>query len=130
LADLVPWLFLVAQIIHSIVFENAGAIHAYWTYHAGPALALGGAIILTDWGRAAATAVERLARRATRPERVRTVRAAGLALIGGAFAVMVLAQAAYAIDQHRWGYDTGRAAYSYPYHDEYYETRWAEAVGQ
>lgn len=39
--ELVIWIFIGAQAIHSTVFKQAGFIHAYWVYYLVPALSLG-----------------------------------------------------------------------------------------
>jgi hypothetical protein len=49
--ELALWLFLIAQMIHSTVFKQAGFVHSYWVYYLSPAIAFGGAILLADLWR-------------------------------------------------------------------------------
>jgi hypothetical protein len=110
LGDLLPIFFLFAQAVNSTLFAQAGYIHAYWTYHASPTIAVGGALVLwTGW--------RWLAGRERRPARRRA--------LGVALAVLVLGgQLAYAADRFFWGYHYGHGAYTDPYDDQYLEAQW------
>ncbi|PIE18274.1 MAG: hypothetical protein CSA66_04890 [Proteobacteria bacterium] len=120
-AELIPWLFFFGQVLHSAVFQTAGAIHAYWTYHVGPALAIGGALVLWSAG----VGLARVAKRSAAPARHVIVGFGGLVAVA-----LGLWQLDYAVTQHRWGYDTGRASYHWDYQDEYYDTAWAAELGR
>ncbi len=103
LIELVPWIFAASQAIHSTVFKHAGIIHAYWVYYLGPALALGGAMVLVDAWRLIKGRVPRL------PQWLPWV-------IG---AIMLLGQSVIAARQWRWGVDSGHVSYVGGYNDQH-----------
>lgn len=108
--DLIPWFFLLAQLIHSTVFKSAGAIHSYWTFYVGPALAIGGASLLVHlWDRRNAI-----------PWRFAPHVVAALFIIAAA------AQTHYAIKRHFWGYANHRAAYVGNASEEWLDVQWAK----
>jgi 4-amino-4-deoxy-L-arabinose transferase-like glycosyltransferase len=116
LRDLVPWSFLGAQAVHSIVFRGAGHLHAYWTWHANPAIAIAGAEVVMF-------AVRRLAVRRPRPI---TAIAIVLLVATGAW------QTRFAWRQWHWGFATGSASYAYRENDDDYfpEIAWARELGR
>jgi len=113
--DLIPWTFFGAQLIHSVVFKSAGAIHSYWTIYAGPALAVGGAMVLV----AGATVVGRWFMRSGHPTHASTLVPVVLLMVGAT------AQANYALGQHLWGHDNHRASYLDYTNDEWAESQWS-----
>lgn len=110
--DLLPGCFFAAQILHSLLFRNAGAIHSYWTYWLGVASALGGADVLVSAHR-------RLADDARRWHAPAFVAIA---------AVLGLLQARYAYARLAWGYAHGTAAYFEPTPDIRTEVRAMQAL--
>lgn len=108
--DLIPWFFLLAQLIHSTVFKSAGAIHSYWTFYVGPALAIGGASLLVHlWERRNAIPW-RFAPR----------------VVAALFVVAAAGQTYYAIKRHFWGYANHRAAYVGSVSEEWLDVQWAK----
>lgn len=124
-ADLVPGAFAAAQLVHSVVFPNAGYHHAYWTFYAGPAIALGGGRIAVSLLDRLRSGVTRLAAANAEGARVAGAVAAGLVLL-----LAVAMQARFAADQMRWGYATGRASYEADYDDQYLDHLWARALAE
>jgi hypothetical protein len=119
--DFIPWTFALAQLIHSTVFQSAGAIHSYWTFYAGPALAIGGALVL----RAAWDALVGALGRATHnPRKAALVIAVPIMLVATA------AQARYAVTRHIAGHDNHRGSYLEGVSDEWLETQWARWLHQ
>lgn len=112
--DFIPWAFAFAQVIHSSVFQSAGAIHSYWTIYAGPALAIGGGALLVD----AATRGVRLAAARGRHRQ-------GVTAVVMLAALAVGAQGVFAARQHAWGHENHRASYLVSVSDEWLETQWA-----
>jgi hypothetical protein len=108
--DLVPGLFLITQLIHSVVFQQAGRIHSYWTYYLGPAFAVGGALALIQAWKGL--------RPALRPFALATA-------IG-----LLIFQAGFACQQLRWGFRTGHGAYVQDYHDQHAEMMWARELNR
>lgn len=101
--DLLPGAFLLAQVVHSLLFRNAGFIHSYWTYWLGPATAFGGADV-------AVTAFRTLRAWSVKAERRTWVRPT-LVVVA---LVLVLFQVRYAFARLRWGYLRGSASYIVP----------------
>jgi len=125
----VPLFFLLAQVIHTVVFKQAGIIHSYWTYYASPAIAVGGAALLVALGRWIGTALRKVILAAgVRFRRPRTFGVLhvllALVLIGPIF----LLQGRYALKQFRWGFATGAAAYNPDYDDQFGEIMWAREL--
>ncbi|MBW2262864.1 MAG: glycosyltransferase family 39 protein [Deltaproteobacteria bacterium] len=115
LRDLLPSVFLAAQIIHSVVFKQAGYIHSYWTYWVGVALAIGGAdalLTLSAW----LNSIPR--RRMSGPR----MKAAVMAIV---IVPIIGYQAVFAAQKFSWGVNSGHAMYFRPYHDGYPEAMWA-----
>lgn len=110
--ELVPGCFLAAQVLHSLLFRNAGAIHSYWTYWLGVASALGGADVV----------VSLHARLASDARRWR-----GPAFVAAA-TVLGLVQARYAHARLAWGFAHGTAAYLEPTPDIRTEVRAVRAL--
>lgn len=108
--DLIPLCFLGAQLVHSGLFQNAGVLHAYFTQHAGVAIALGGA----------STAVSLATR----------VRGRARALAAALLAVGLVAQVAHDVRWVPWGLATGRATYVADFDDQYAAHRWAVELGR
>lgn len=108
--DLIPWFFLIAQLIHSTVFKSAGAIHSYWTFYVGPALAIGGASLIVHlWERRHKVPLRFAPRAMT------------------ALLVLALgAQTYYAFKRHFWGYANHRAAYVGNASEEWLDVQWAK----
>ena len=50
--DFLPLFFIVAQIIHTFAFKNAGFLHAYWTYWLVPGTAIGTGILAHELSEA------------------------------------------------------------------------------
>ena len=106
--DIIVFSFLVGQVFHTLVFRQAGFIHAYWTWHANPGLAIAVAELVAwlffAWGRPAY-----------------------------AIAVCLTAlQALFAMRQFQWGYATGGASYAYAASDtdQRDENLWAREVAR
>jgi hypothetical protein len=114
-ADLIAWLFLAVQLIHSLVFKQAGFIHCYWTYYAGPTLAVGGALVLWQLWRL----VERLVQRTPWPAPVAVVLAVAMS-VG-----LLVVQVPFARAKLRWGIDAGSGSYVVPYDPTLDEARFA-----
>ena len=130
--DLVPLFFLGAQAIHTLVFKQAGLIHAYWTYYLSPAIAVGGAILIVtlwQWLAAGAAKVAGLiaGRRATNRFLHRSAMASTVVL-GLLAAVLVLFQARIAWERFQWGVSTGCASYEPNYNDQFGMIMWAKEL--
>lgn len=115
--DFVAVSFLAAQTVHSLVFKQAGFIHCYWTYYLGPALAIGGALVLVALVRGIASVVEGLP-----PHLARLCVGLGLA-IG-----LAPVQANVAWARLQWGFATGSASYVVPYDNQLDELDFAREV--
>jgi hypothetical protein len=115
--DFVAVSFLAAQMIHSLVFKQAGFIHCYWTYYAGPAIAIGGALVLVTLARTMASVFADLPPHITRL-------AFGLVLA----AALVPVQTNMAWARLQWGFATGSATYVVPYDSQLDEMAFARAV--
>lgn len=139
IADFIPWCFFLGQLIHSLVFKSAGAIHSYWTFYVGPALAIGGASLIVALRDQVFAWVS--ARRASSPERDASLSEADLPDVARApvrlpvqvafyvaVAIGLLLQAQFAVTQHFWGYAEHRAAYMPGSRDEWIDTQWARAL--
>lgn len=111
--DLVPAVFLGAQLIHSTVFKTAGHIHSYWTYFLGPATAFGGASVVVAF-------LDALALKA------RWVRVA-TALVLFVGAIDLSARAYFRL---RWGFSMGTGSYLVPYPDQHPQIRFAQWLGR
>ncbi len=106
--DIIVLAFLIGQVFHTVVFRQAGFIHAYWTWHANPGVAIAVAELIAwvffMWGR---------------PSYV--------------IAVVLLAwQCVFAVRQFAWGYATGGASYAYAPSDtdQREENLWAREVSR
>ncbi|MCA9562330.1 MAG: hypothetical protein KC561_02525, partial [Myxococcales bacterium] len=137
LGDLIPLYFLMAQIIHSLMFKQAGFIHSYWTYHINPAMAVGGAVILLGAARWIPRFLADCLRVVVAPlgrltqKRVYARALAPLSALGALIVVVPLwVQTGYAFEQMRWGFQTGDASYVEPYNDRFLETRWAQEIAR
>lgn len=119
-ADLIAWLFFAVQLVHSLVFKQAGFIHCYWTYYAGPTLAVGGALVLWQCWHWLVTPLQRLRHGA----RLAAVLAVAMAV--GLLAVQV----PFARAKLRWGVDAGSGAYVTPYDPTLDEARFASRLHQ
>jgi 4-amino-4-deoxy-L-arabinose transferase-like glycosyltransferase len=117
--DLIPGFFFAAQVVHSLLFRNAGSIHSYWTYWIGTATALGGADVAVSTYRTLHGWVKE------QPK----ARLARIALVVTAVA-MVLFQVRYAYARLRWGFRTGTASYVSPTPDVRTEVRIAKLLAQ
>ncbi len=153
MADFIPWCFFLGQLIHSLVFKSAGAIHSYWTFYVGPALAIGGASLIvalrdrifafaTARGVSADKSSTEMADAPEEGERVEAPEVPAVAAHGDhkgvrlpvqvAFYVVVALglffQARFAGAQHFWGYADHRASYVAGARDEWIDTQWAQAL--
>jgi hypothetical protein len=131
LVHMVPLLFLFAQVIHSVVFKQAGIIHAYWTYYASPAIAVGGAVLVVALARALREAAGRIVLASGWHPRRPWAQAALLAAVVAAAGVPLLAyQGRAAFKRMRWGFATGAAAYNPDYSDQFGEIMWAKQLAR
>lgn len=114
--DVIPWFFLGAQLVHSLVFRQAGHLHSYWTWHANPAIAIAGAEVVVFMARQAWRAWPPLT--------------APLAL--AVFVALGIWQALFAWRQVQWGFATGSASYAYSEADDdyFHEIAWARELGR
>ncbi|MGZ3476694.1 MAG: ArnT family glycosyltransferase, partial [Polyangiales bacterium] len=117
--DLIPGCFLAAQVVHSLLFRNAGSIHSYWTYWLGVATALGGADV-------AVSAFRALNRWLANQPKARIARIALVVTAVG----LVLFQVRYAYARLRWGFRNGTAAYFSPTPDIRTEVRMAKLLAE
>jgi 4-amino-4-deoxy-L-arabinose transferase-like glycosyltransferase len=125
----VPLFFLLAQVIHTVVFKQAGIIHSYWTYYASPAIAVGGATLVVGLGRWTGAALRRVVLasglRFRRPWTMRALHVLLVVLlVGPIFAI----QGRCAAKRLRWGFATGAAAYNPDYDDQFGEIMWAREL--
>ena len=125
LIHLVPALFLAVQLIHSGVFQQAGKLHCYWTYHLGPTFAVGGALVVMHAWRFLTETLG--CRPLQRPFRIRSS-IGTLALVAGA--ALLVYQVQFAFRQLRWGFATGSASYVDNYDDQFAEIAWARELGR
>jgi hypothetical protein len=131
LVDVVALMFLLAQAIHSTVFQQAGMFHSYWTYWLAPAVAIGGARFLVVATDALAAGGRRVVLAAARPRgTVEKARMARRALWAAPLAAILGGQGWYALEQLRWGHDTGSAAYQTIYDDHFAEVTWARRLAR
>ncbi len=106
--DVIVFAFLLGQVFHTLVFKQAGYIHAYWTWHANPGLAIAvGELVAWGffvWGRPAYAIA----------------------------AVALAVQGVFAIRQFQWGYATGAGSYAYAASDtdQREENLWAKDVAR
>ena len=133
LGDLLPLSFLFAQIVQSTLFKQAGHIHSYWTYHAGPVLAVGGAAVVLGFARLIvglhrSKVVQRFASRS----RVVVPNFRGAVLRWGTAIAIVaalgIAQAAFTYKKFWWGVNQGHASYKHDYNDQFMEIEWVKDV--
>ncbi len=127
--DTIVLFFLLAQVVHSVVFRQAGTYHSYWTIWLGPATAIGGARAL-QWAHeairiASCRLLESIGGRAGTTGVVRSVPVALTAILVTA---LMVPQARHAMRQLGWGRDTGSAAYQDFYDDQFAEYVWARAL--
>ncbi len=118
--DFVAIAFFLAQTVHSLVFKQAGYIHCYWTFYLGPALALGGGLLVVTAVRALAGLLARVV-----PGQESLLRVAIGVLVA---VVLVPMQAREALAKLRWGFSTGSASYVVPYNSQLDEIAFAKAV--
>jgi hypothetical protein len=114
--DRIAVYFLLAQVIHSLMFPGAGYLHAYWVYHLTPTLAIAmGTLIAAawDWLR--------------RPGPARGLRT-GVAVAGCLAGLAYGARFAWV--QWHWGLATGGATYYEPYDRQHVDTRFARELGR
>lgn len=134
LRDFFPAVFLLAQAVHSLLFRQAGYVHSYWTYYAGPAIAIGGATVLVGAIRGGVHAISYTAATLARLRGPNVVAPRGLRIASAAIlstallAPLLLVQARYARKQLAWGHSTGFGSYIQPYDDQYLEIRWVQDV--
>ncbi|MBN1947548.1 MAG: glycosyltransferase family 39 protein [Bradymonadales bacterium] len=135
LGDLVPLFLLLAQAVHSLVFKQAGHIHAYWTYHLNPGLAIMAAYVVLGLSRLVPAVLRELLGLLFRlfGRRLRSLLLAGMRPILMAFSALIVLiplgyQTAFAYQQFQWGFRTGTASYAEPYDDQYYQIRWVQEV--
>lgn len=105
--DILPVSFLVGQLGVSVIFRNAGRIHAYWTYYVGVACALLAAeavMAVLSWLR-------------------RRISKVGVAVVASAVALF---HASFALGQQDWGLATGHAAYPEAFDDQFEEVQLAK----
>ena len=130
LGELVPAMFLYAQLLHSSLFRQAGIIHSYWVYWIGPAMAIGGAVVIfkawDGWIRFA----ERVAFGRTSPSRSSAVRGALVATGLLVVAVLLIHQGRFAWSEWQRGIRTGHASYLEPYEDQFESISVARFAGQ
>ncbi|MBI5489205.1 MAG: glycosyltransferase family 39 protein [Deltaproteobacteria bacterium] len=135
LGDLVPLFFFLAQTVHSVLFKQAGSLHAYWTYHTSPAIALGGASVVLAvarglprvWREVVSTGARRFA--AARRDRILAISRPVELLLGAAVVLVPLAvQLPFAARKLRWGFRTGAASYEPAYDDQYLQIEWAKEL--
>ena len=130
--DLVPLFFLGAQAIHTLVFKQAGLIHAYWTYYLSPAIAVGGAIlIVTLWQwlvPGAVHLVKRIAGRRATERLLNRSAMASAAVLGLLLAFLLVFQTRIAWDRFQWGVSTGGATYEPNYKDQFGLIMWAKEL--
>ena len=130
LGELVPAIFLYAQLLHSSLFRQAGIIHSYWVYWIGPAMAIGGAVVIFKAWDGWIRFVGRVAFSRTSPSMSSAVRrsmvAAGLLVV----AVLLIYQGRFAWSQWQWGIRTGHASYLDPYEDQFEPISVARFAGQ
>lgn len=119
-ADLVAWLFFAVQLVHSLVFKQAGFIHCYWTYYAGPTLAIGGALVLWQSWRWLTAPLGRLRYGQRLATALALVMAAGLLVV----------QVPFARAKLRWGVEAGSGSYVTPYDPTLDEARFAVRLHQ
>ena len=106
--DIIVFAFLIGQLFHSLVFRQAGFIHAYWTWHANPGVAIAVGELVA-WACA-------------------TWRRPSYAIAVSCLVV----QALFAVRQFEWGYATGGASYAYAASDtdQREENLWAREVAR
>lgn len=128
--DLVVLLFMLAQLIHSSVFRQAGLYHSYWTIWMGPAVAIGGARFLTWLYPHLAAACRRvLTSIGGRSGTLGVVRTVPPLLAASLLAVVLVPQARFSFWQLMWGYATGSASYVPAYDDHYADITWSRTLG-
>ncbi len=134
LRDIFPVFFLLAQVVHSVLFRQAGYVHSYWTYHAGPAIAIAGGAVLAglvqSTSRASAFVAHRLARGSLAPWTGRIATALTITVCAAVLGPLLVFQARYVRKQLAWGFHKGFGAYVEPYDDQFLDIRWVQDVAR
>ncbi|QQR88791.1 MAG: glycosyltransferase family 39 protein [Myxococcales bacterium] len=112
--DMIPFSFLLIQLVQSTLFKQAGSLHAYWTLYLNIAIAVGGAELLY--------ALSLAAQRWFRFPGERSV----LLLVVGLFVF----QAPFTVRQLRWAVSTGHASYVEPYPEQFDKAMWFKELGK
>ena len=135
LGELVPVCFFLAQLVHSVVFKQAGYVHSYWTYWLGPTLAIAAGSMLVQAVRSSPAWSRRLIAHFadSKPEAQRQRWMAQARRVGAAIGVVLVAaplggQLAYSISRLQWGFLHGFGSYSEPYDDQFLAIRWVQHV--
>jgi hypothetical protein len=117
--DLIPLSWLLAGVLHTVLFPSSGIIHAYWVWPFLPGLALGGAEVLVAAGVGLGQGLAWLAGQgAARPWKAK---AQGAARAASVWALLAVVWVWFAPSQARWlveGRRTGGWLYSFPYSDD------------
>jgi len=131
LLSLIPLFFIFAQVIHSVVFKQAGIIHSYWTYYLSPAIAVGGAIVLFTIGGWTRKALKRIILASGVRFRRSWARAAIFAVVvTAALGPLFIYQGQFAWKKLCWGFATGAASYHPSYDDQFGEVMWARELAR
>jgi hypothetical protein len=132
LGDFLPLFFVLAQLVHSRLFTEAGFLHRYWLLYGGVAVAAGAGHALVDVLRWLRRLLLGRPWRGPAPEaspRRRLLASLGPAvlLVGGFLAWQVPSS----LGLLAWGARTGRASIATPrepYGDQYEAIRWIQDV--
>ncbi len=117
--DFIALLFLGCQIIHSVVFKNAGYVHSYWIYYAGIFIAVGIASMLYDIFCVIS-------------KKVANVTLRNFIMIFFSFLLLIVfsVQLFFVWDRLIWAFKFGHAAYVQPMYDTFNEVSWARDLGE
>lgn len=132
LGDFLPLFFLLAQVVHSRLFADAGFLHRYWLLYGAVAVAAGAGRTLVDLGRLLHRFLLGPPWRGPAPDRSPARRLAAVvapvALLAGGFLAW---QAPSSLRFLAWGVRTGHASIGTPrepYGDQYEPIRWIQDV--
>ena len=130
MGDFAALAFALMQLIHSLVFKQAGYIHCYWTYYANPALAIGGATVIVTCVRGLASGIGWLARKPMNLQLPMLTPTLRLGIGAVAALVLLQVQVPLALAKMDWGFRGGSGSYIEPYDPQLDEAGFAKSLAQ
>lgn len=128
--DLFPLFFLLAQIIHSTVFKQAGRVHYYWIYYLGPAAAIAAGHLLWSAVRVIRAYLETWDNSSPSDQKGWANGATTVVLALGVVAVPLGVQAQYGYVQLQRGSAVAGAMSYETYDDQFDDIMWVKELTQ